>query len=254
MNRRLFLSSLAAAAGCLRGGTHVPIRPGKTTKLFQSPDGHPNCVEATPEGIWSGEQLTGAAYLLDWKTGKVLKKVPTESHNTNGIAFGDGYLWIAASGAPSGPTRILKIDPDDGRTLGVFANPEGGGVHEMSWGEDSLWFISPKANTIVRVNPATFEVQHKVVLQLPGAHGMALDLPSSVWVLYQDAHLIMKQSIHDSYVIDIVSLKKDVDPVPHGMDMYQGKLYSCDAGLRSSPTGPAPDNSPTSGFIFRIDI
>jgi hypothetical protein len=29
--------------------------------LFKSPDGHPNALEATPQGLWAGEQVTDIA-------------------------------------------------------------------------------------------------------------------------------------------------------------------------------------------------
>ena len=60
MQRRAFIASLAAAS--LRANGRVPIRKAtKITKLFRSPDGHPNALEATPEGLWVGEQVTDIA-------------------------------------------------------------------------------------------------------------------------------------------------------------------------------------------------
>src|SRR5690349_22195523 len=67
----------------------APSRTAKTTKLFKSPDGFPNAIAVTPEGLWIAEQketgqaavnyhlaepkdLTEHAWLVDWK-GKVLK-------------------------------------------------------------------------------------------------------------------------------------------------------------------------------------
>src|SRR5919197_1192822 len=75
--------------GTSRANQRVPSRMVKTTKLFKSPDGYPNAIAVTPEGLWIGEQketgqsaaryhlpepkdLTEHAWLVDWK-GKVLK-------------------------------------------------------------------------------------------------------------------------------------------------------------------------------------
>src|SRR2546421_11688873 len=121
------------AAASLRAKGRVPIRKATIiTKLFKSPDGHPNALEATPEGLWVGEQITDIAYLLDWKTGEVLKKVPTESSNTSGMAYGGGYLWMGANGGP--PIRhprpgeltyggIVKAGVRNGRTGGLHCKP-----------------------------------------------------------------------------------------------------------------------------------
>src|SRR5688500_16897932 len=86
-NRRQFLGAIAATA---LGAKDYPVRAAKVEPLYKSPDGHPNGLETTPEGLWVGEQVTDTAYLLDWKSGKVLRKVETESSNTSGIAFGGG--------------------------------------------------------------------------------------------------------------------------------------------------------------------
>src|SRR5690606_5237114 len=36
----------------------VPNRKVRTVDLFASPEGYPNAIDATPEGLWIGEQLT----------------------------------------------------------------------------------------------------------------------------------------------------------------------------------------------------
>jgi len=56
----------------------IPVRKVKTTPLFKSPEGYPNAIATSPDGLWIGEQKTDTAHLVDWK-GKVLKSVRTES-------------------------------------------------------------------------------------------------------------------------------------------------------------------------------
>src|SRR5205807_1899311 len=100
MRRRDFIGA-ALAAGAAMGLESAPKRTAKVTKLFKSPDGHPNAMEATAEGLWVGDQVTERAHLLDPKTGKVLRALQTESHNMSGMAVGGGYLWLAANGGVS---------------------------------------------------------------------------------------------------------------------------------------------------------
>ena len=71
MERREFLAALLAAP--LADTDKVPTRAAKVTRLFKAPDGHPNALETTPEGLWIGEQVTDRAHLVDWK-GKVLRR------------------------------------------------------------------------------------------------------------------------------------------------------------------------------------
>lgn len=257
MDRRLFLSSLGVSAAARAKG-RVPIRPGRVTKLFKSPEGHPNALEATPEGLWVAEQVSDTAYLLDWKSGEPLRKIATESSNTSGMAFGGGYLWMGANGGPLGRFprpdelrhgRIVKVDPEAQRTVGVYKVPDDGGVHGLLYADDALWMTCFKWNCIAKVHPETFEVLHKIPLHLSRPHGLAWD-PPGIWVGYSNDYLFLKQDIRDGRVLDIISLQKGKDPDPHGMDIYQGKLIYTDAGIIS---GGLPVSTPSSGYIYRID-
>jgi streptogramin lyase len=261
LNRRHFCRSVLAAGtplASLAAMGRVPTHKVKAIKLFASPDGHPNALEATPEGLWVGEQVTDTAYLLDWKTGKVLKKVPTDSSNTSGLAYGGGYLWMGANGGPvmrdphpdeRKDGRIVKVDPEIGRTVGVFNTPDGGGVHGLVYAANSLWVTCFKWNVIAQIEPETFEVKHKFPLHLTRPHGLAWD-PPGIWVGYANDFIFLKQDVKDGRVLEVVTLEKGEAPDPHGMDMFQGKMYVCDAGI--SP-GAKPSGSPGAGFVYRLE-
>ncbi len=64
----------------------VPTRQAKVERLFKAPDIHPNALEAAPDGLWIGDQVSEKVFRVDWKTGKALHEVQTESHNTSGRA------------------------------------------------------------------------------------------------------------------------------------------------------------------------
>jgi hypothetical protein len=132
--------------GSLQTAGFPPAKQRKSSGSTHRPTVTRTPLEATPEGLWVGEQVTDTAYLLDWKTGEVLKKVPTESSNTSGMAYG-GYLWMGANGGPvlrdprpDEPKygRIVKVDVQTGRTVGVYRIPDEGGVHGVLYADDSL--------------------------------------------------------------------------------------------------------------------
>ena len=64
MTKREFLATSLGAglalsygsAAFAQGGKKLPVRKAKTTKLFKSPQGFPNAISITPEGLWIGEQ------------------------------------------------------------------------------------------------------------------------------------------------------------------------------------------------------
>src|SRR5438270_54778 len=92
---------IAQAQGGGTSAQKIPTRKAKTTPLFKSPEGYPNAITATADGLWIGEQRTDNAHLVDWN-GKVLKTVKTESKNTSGMAIGEGFVWMGANAAPQG--------------------------------------------------------------------------------------------------------------------------------------------------------
>src|SRR5690606_3264119 len=122
ISKRAFLSGTAAAAllGMTAGSARIAVAAAparqrvpkaslraRTTPLFRCPEGFPNALSGSPEGLWVGEQkLSGelarrygvpepadlgeCAWLLDWKTGEVKRTVRTESRNTSGMGVGGG--------------------------------------------------------------------------------------------------------------------------------------------------------------------
>src|SRR5438094_9779037 len=125
----------------------VPTRPAVVERLFKAPDIHPNALEAAPDGLWIGDQVSEKVFKVDWQTGKVLHEVQTESHNTSGLAVGGGYLWLNANGGVSArrPARpqdkpggeIVQADIKTGKTVKVYQPPGRTGVPRITWVEQT---------------------------------------------------------------------------------------------------------------------
>jgi len=256
IHRRDFLAGLAAAG--LARANDAPTRKAKVVKLFRSPDGHPNALETVKEGLWIGEQVTDRAYLVDWK-GKVLKKVETESSNTSGIAYGGGYLWMGTNGKathrPPRPTdgttgEVVKVDPNTGKTVARYPVPGEGGLHGLEFAEGTLWMTSLKIQKLSQVDPKDFRLIRQIPVHLSRAHGLAWDPPNAIWCMHSTDRVIHKLDAKDGRILEVITLAKD-DPDPHGMCLYKGHLYYCDAGI--APGGKS-NESPSAGYICRIDL
>ena len=161
MTKREFLAaSLGVAATAwsgVRAASNVRVRKAKTTKLFKAPEGLPNAISVTPEGLWIGEQklageqakryglpqpktLDEAAWLVDWN-GKLLKTVTTPSRNTSGMAVGGGYVWMIANAPPQGVFQVdmnSKLVSHRQIPLGAPGG-DGGGSHGGLWHDGKLW-------------------------------------------------------------------------------------------------------------------
>jgi hypothetical protein len=256
----------------------VPNRLAKTTLLFKSPPGYPNAIAVAPEGLWIGEQkLSGpaaaqyhlsdpadlheAAWLVDWN-GKLLKTVMTESRNTSGMAYGGGYIWMCANEPPEG---IFQTDLNS-RTISHRQIPlgppdNGGGCHGALWHDDKLWIASLRLHGILRVDPKTWTPEFFIPVNLPPErsrlHGIAWD-NGAIWIVTGNDSKSFAEGRPGLAKYDATTgeLLETVDFVPgsadpHGLAMHDGSLISCDAGLHP---GWAANESPTTGYIFRIDF
>ena len=256
LNRRYFLAALAGSA--LATPPEPPTRVAKVVKLFRSPEGTPNGLETTPEGLWIAEQVSDSAFLVDWN-GKVIRKVETESSNTSGLAYGGGFLWMAANGqAMNRPARpndakgdqgiIVKADAKTGKTVDRYTIPGGGGVHGLEYADNSLWTAFVKAEKLVQLDPKDFSAKSEIKLHLPRPHGIAYDR-GSLWSVHTGRRIIHKLNPKDGSIQEIITIRPE-DPEPHGMCLHQGHLYISDAGI--TPDGKH-SGSPHVGWVCRID-
>src|SRR5579863_992639 len=162
--------------------SRLPSRKGRITQLFKSPEGYPNGMALAPNGWWLGEQKTEHAVLVDWD-GKLLTTVKTESKNTSGIAFGDGYIWMAANSAST--EGIFQTDMNS-RTVRHLQIPlggeDGGGCHGLEYQNGKLWIAALRLRGILRVDAKTWEPEFLIPYAVPRAHGIAWD-NGAIWLV-----------------------------------------------------------------------
>ncbi len=240
----------------------VPARKAKVVRLFKAPDEHPNALEATRDALWIGGQVTEKAYKVDWKTGKVLHEVQTDSHNTSGIAVGGGYLWMSANGRterrPPRPTdndfdEIFQADLETGKTIRRYRPPWPGGSHGIAYVEQTqtLWVTALGIKALAELDwKDNFRVLRVIPVQHDRAHGIDWD-NGAMWVLFSSDYVIHKVDATTGKVLEVVTLAKGQDPDPHGMCFHDGHLYYCDAGL---VVGGVSNGSPSAGYVCRIDL
>lgn len=260
------------------GPSTAKRRIAKTTKLFKSPSGFPNGVASSPEGLWIAEQklsgaqaasyhlpepenLTENAWLVD-ENGKVLKTVATPSRNTSGMAVGGGYVWMIANSSVEG---VFQVDMNSKlishRQIPLGPPEDGGGCHGAMWHDDKLWIAALRLRGILRVDPKTWTPEFMIPFyQAPNMtryHDVTWD-NGSIWQIvgndctkyseYRPA--LVRYAASTGKVLEIVEFAPNSCD-PHGLTMHNGVLISCDAGIH--PSWPNND-SPTAGWIFRIDL
>lgn len=234
-----------------RSGSQVPVRQGKLTRLFKSPEGYPNGIALSPQGWWIAEQKSDHAALVDWD-GKLLRTLTTESKNTSGIAFGEDCVWMGANAAPEG---IFQTDMSS-RTLRHLQIPlgaaDGGGCHGLMYVDGKIWIAALRLRGILRVDARTWEPEYLIPYNVPRAHGIAWD-NGFVWMVIGTADGkagLNKYDARSGRLVETVMFN-EVYPDPHGLAIRDGVMYTCDAGIHPG----WPDGASTAhGYVCRVDI
>jgi hypothetical protein len=225
----------------------VPTRAGKITKLFKTPEGHPNALSVAPEGWWVGEQLSDNACLLD-SSGKLLKTVKTDSKNTSGMACGGGCIWMGANAEPNG---IFQIDLKSGAVIRHEIPLGGGGAHGLEYVDGKLWIAAQRIRGILKVDTKTWEPEFLIPYSAPRAHGIAWN-DGALWMVFGDdeGSGLVKYQVTSGRILETVRFAEKY-PDPHGLAVRDGALYTCDAGLHP---GWQREESTASGYVCRIDL
>jgi streptogramin lyase len=80
-------------------------------------------------------------------------------------------------------------------------------------------------------------------------HGLDFDDAGDLWLVVSGDKIIERRDATTGQVKEVVTLAP-ADPDPHGAAIRNGYLYSCDAGVGSSPSSKGTDP----GEIFRFKL
>jgi hypothetical protein len=267
-------AALARQAAAPAFGSRIPHRRARTTRLFKSPDGFPNALAGSADGLWIGEQKLSAAlakrygieepkdlvehaWLVDWESGELLRTVATESRNTSGMAYGDEHIWMVANAPPYG---VFKTDMQS-RTVSHRQIPlGGGGSHGAKYRNGKLWIVASRLRGLLCVDAETWQPEFMIPYDCNKRHhDIAFDDGGNLWLVtgnrvsnrYAEGEFgLAKYDSTTGELLETVELEPG-SADPHGLEFHSGVLYSCDAGIH--PGWPVND-SPHTGYIFRIDL
>jgi hypothetical protein len=252
------------AAG--QGGGAPAAKPPRTTtakveKLWNMPSyKFMNALEAAPDGLWIGDQVTEKVCRVDWKTGKILSEVQCESHNISGLAVGGGYIWAGSNGSvnnrrPPRPTdreygEFSQLDMKTGKVVKTYRPVWGGGTHGLTYNPatNTLWTAALSIQCIAEMDPKD-NLRVLRMFSAPGqrAHGLDLD-KDTVYLLFATDREVHRYELNTGKLIEIIRISAS-DPDPHGLALHDGYLYYCDSGL----TAPGPGSAPGQVCRFRVE-
>ena len=203
---------------------------------FDAPIPHPNGLQATDEGLWIADERRGRAYLVDYQAGTVLRSFATGAGKTSGMTYGGGALWMCSNDLPierealpsdTQHVRIVKTDPHTGESLAEFLMPGGDDCHGIEWTAEGLWLTSVDFEKLVLVDPEDFAVRREVPLPSDRSHGLATE-GAGIWCVHTNDRMIIKLNPHDGTIFERIDVPAE-EFEPHGLTIWDGVLWSCDA-------------------------
>jgi hypothetical protein len=240
-----------------------PTFVAKVEKLFKTTDRYPNALEAMPDGLWVGDQVSERVQKLDWDTGKVLIDFIAEAHNTSGLAVGGGYLWIGCNGSgTAAATRpftrpfdksygeIVQCDMTTGKQVKGYRTPWGS-QHGTAWAKDTekLWAVAPGLSFAAELDPKD-GLRPLRMVPIGGGTPHGIDVvDGALWIMYA-ADRQLKKFDMGGKVLELWKLAP-MDPDPHGFCIHNGYAYYCDAGLGGGRT-PSPGTVPQQMCRFSL--
>ena len=210
-------------------------KASRVETVFMAPTSAPNGMNASHEGLWMIDQITDDAYLVD-ESGRMLRRIMTESGNSSGLAYGQSCLWAALNGGrrdrAERPTDrdgffVLKLSPKTGKTLAAFELPGEGRVHGLEWVRGRMWVTRPEARVIQLMDPNGFAVVREIEVSRDRSHGLAWD-GDGLWCVFTSDGLIVKYDVSTGREMEVIDVP-DSKPEVHGLTIWQGSFWYCDA-------------------------
>jgi hypothetical protein len=205
--------------------------------LYKTPGPHPNGLQATAAGMWCLDQQTNELHLLDYADGRILVTLATASDRGSGVTDSGDALWLASTYS----CELLKVDRATGATLASYPSPGAikTGSHGLEWRDGKLWVVTPPSATLYQLDPAR---DCAVIQSFPAPgnrpHGLAWH-GDNLWCVETNHRAIYLLDTTTGATLAKVQLATDL-PEPHGMTVWDGHFYYCDADTQLVCRLPVP--------------
>lgn len=205
--------------------------------LYSTPGPHPNGLQATSQGLWCLDQHTNRLQLIGYADGKVLVDLETESDRGSGVTDDGDTLWIASTYN----RKILRVNRETGATVAAFDSPDPSktGGHGLEWRDGKLWLANPPSATIYQLDP---NADLAVIKSFPAPgnrpHGLAWD-GKWLWCVETNHRAFFCYDYANGTIRAKLQLPDDA-PEPHGMTIWEGHFWYCDAETQLVCRVPVP--------------
>jgi len=193
------------------------LRPSVTIKVGGTAD----WVLIGEDAVWVASTNPSAVVRIDPATNQIVAAVQVPGEACSGLAFGFGSVWVPICGKHAG---LVRIDGNENKVSAILpqapSGPEGG----IASSEDSVWMVTDKRGTLIRIDPVHNTVRQKVTIA-PGScnpiysHG-------TVWITSVESNVLTAVDANTGKVLDSIS----IGPKPRFLTSGRESIWTLNQG------------------------
>ena len=149
------------------------LKPSATLKIGGTAD----WVLIAGDAVWVAGTKPYSVQHIDPITNKIVARVALPGEACSGLAFGFGSVWVPVCGkAPA----LVRVDAQQSKVIATLPIPPAGEEGGIATSTDSVWLVSDKNGTLIRVDPSTNSVRQKISIP-PGSYNCVFS-DGIVWI------------------------------------------------------------------------
>jgi len=139
-------------------GVKVPFASLKPSAIFKI-GGTADWVLVTDDAVWVAGTKPYSVQHIDPITNRIVAKVAIPGEACSGLAFGFGSVWVPVCGKKP---ALVRVDAQQSKVVATLPVPPAGEEGGIATSPDSVWMVTDKAGTLVRIDPSTNSVRQKI--------------------------------------------------------------------------------------------
>jgi len=134
-------------------------------------------VLVTDSAVWVASTKPYDIVRIDPATNKIVARVSISDDACSGLAFGFNSVWVPVCGRKP---ALVRIDAMKNTISSVLPIPPAGEEGGIAASDDSVWMVTDKNGTLVRVDPSTNGVRDRIHIP-PGSFNPVFS-DGMVWI------------------------------------------------------------------------
>jgi len=218
---------LVQISGCKRSVTkpgvkevQVPyssIKPSVTISIGGTAD----WVLVTDSAVWVASTKPYDIVRIDPATNKIVARVRISDEACSGLAFGFNSVWVPICGSKPALIRIDAMKNTISAVLPIAPAGEEGGIAAS---DDSVWMVTDKNGTLVRVDPSTNGVRDRIHIP-PGSFNPVFS-DGTVWITGIESNVVTAVDASSGKVLASIPVR----PKPRFLTAGAGSIWTLNQG------------------------